>query len=45
MNYIHQYPVNARIVEEGEEYLYRSCDDFYGIRKGLLELAEDLFGL
>lgn len=40
LNYIHQNPVKARIVEKEEEYLYSSCADYYGTRKGLLELAE-----
>jgi len=31
--------VKARIVEKEEEYLYSSCGDYYGNRKGLLELA------
>jgi len=33
-------PVRAGIVEKEEEYLYSSCYDYYGTRKGLLELAE-----
>lgn len=41
LNYIHENPVKARIVEKEEEYLYSSCGDFYGTRKGLLDLAED----
>jgi REP element-mobilizing transposase RayT len=39
LNYIHNNPVKARIVEKEEEYLYSSCGDYYGNRKGLLELA------
>ena len=39
LNYIHQNPVRVRIVEKEEEYLYSSCGDYYGIRKGLIELA------
>ncbi|MGB4775456.1 MAG: transposase, partial [Daejeonella sp.] len=39
LNYIHLNPVRAGIVEKEEEYLYSSCADFYGTRKGLLELA------
>ena len=27
-------------VEKEEEYTYSSCGDFYGTRKGLLELTE-----
>jgi REP element-mobilizing transposase RayT len=41
LDYIHQNPVKARIVEKEEEYLYSSCADYYGTRQGLLELAED----
>lgn len=40
VNYIHLNPVRAGFVEEEEEYLYSSCADFYGTRKGLLELVE-----
>lgn len=38
INYIHMNPVKANIVEKEEEFLYSSCGDFYGTRKGLLEL-------
>lgn len=38
-DYIHHNPVRSGIVEKAEEYLYSSCCDFYGNRKGLLELA------
>lgn len=38
VNYIHKNPVRAGIVEKEEEYLHSSCGDFYGTRKGLLEL-------
>lgn len=38
VNYIHMNPVRANIVEKEEEYLYSSCGDFYGTRKGLLGL-------
>lgn len=41
LNYIHLNPVRAGIVEKEEEYLYSSCGDRYGTRKGLLELAEE----
>jgi len=37
-NYIHQNPVRAGLVEKEEEYLLSSCADFYGTRKGLLEI-------
>ncbi|TKC12718.1 transposase [Pedobacter polaris] len=39
LNYIHFNPVRAGIVEKEEEYLYSSCADYYGIRKGKLDLA------
>ena len=39
-NYIHMNPVRAGIVKKEEEYLYGSCGDFYGTRKGLLELTQ-----
>lgn len=39
-NYIHMNPVRAGIVEKEEEYLYSSCGDFYGTRKGLLEIEQ-----
>ncbi|MGB4773664.1 MAG: transposase [Daejeonella sp.] len=39
LNYIHFNPVRAGMVEKEEEYLYSSSADFYGTRKGLLELA------
>lgn len=38
LNYIHQNPVRAGIVEKEEEYRYSSATDFYK-RKGLLELS------
>ena len=38
LNYIHQNPVRAGLVEKEEEYLYSSCVDYYGIRKGKLDL-------
>ena len=38
--YIHMNPVRACIVEKEEEYVYSSCGDFCGTRKGLLQLAE-----
>jgi REP element-mobilizing transposase RayT len=39
LNYIHLNPVRAGLVEKEEEYLYSSCGDIYGVRKGLLELS------
>ncbi len=38
VDYIHLNPVRAGIVEKEEEYLLSSCADFYGVRKGLLDL-------
>jgi len=40
LQYIHLNPVRANIVMKEEEYLYSSCADYYGISKGLLDLAE-----
>ena len=39
LNYIHNNPVRAGIVEKEEEYLYSSARDFYD-RKGLLSLTD-----
>jgi putative transposase len=39
--YIHLNPVRAGVVEKEEEYLYSSCGDRYGTRKGRLVLAEE----
>ena len=39
VNYIHQNPVKAGIVEKEEEYLYSSCAEYYGFRKGFLEIT------
>ncbi len=40
MNYIHQNPVEAGIVERAEHYLYSSAKDyFHGRQCGLLDLA------
>jgi len=38
MNYIHLNPVRAGLVEKEEEYLWSSCGESYGIRKGPLDL-------
>lgn len=38
LNYIHQNPVRAGLEEREEEYVYSSCGDYYGIRKGKLDL-------
>ncbi|HRG08989.1 MAG TPA: hypothetical protein PLJ08_10475 [Cyclobacteriaceae bacterium] len=37
-DYIHNNPVRAGVVDKEEDYLLSSCGDFYGVRKGLLEL-------
>jgi len=39
VDYIHMNPVRVGIVEKEEEYIYSSYSDFYGTRKGKLELA------
>ena len=39
LNYIHQNPIRAGIVEKPEEYLNSSAGDYYGVRKGKLELV------
>ncbi len=39
-NYIHLNPVRAGFVEKEEEYVWSSAADFYGFRKGMLELAQ-----
>ncbi len=39
LEYIHQNPVKAYLVEKEEEYIYSSCADYYGNRKGMLQLA------
>jgi putative transposase len=39
LNYIHLNPVRAGIVEKQEEYLLSSAGDYFGTRKGLLELS------
>jgi putative transposase len=41
LNYIHQNPVRAGLVEKEEEYLYSSCGDYYGLRAGCLDLIID----
>ena len=40
VDYIHQNPVKAGLVEKEEEYVWSSCGDFYGTRKGSLDLVE-----
>jgi putative transposase len=39
LDYIHLNAVRAGLVEKEEEYVYSSCGDFYGTRKGALALA------
>lgn len=41
-NYIHENPVRAGIVENPEDYLLSSAGDFFGKRKGPLDL--EIFG-
>lgn len=38
LNYIHNNPVKARIVDNAEDYIYSSARDYAGI-KGLLEIV------
>lgn len=38
LNYIHNNPVEARIAENPEEYLYSNAKDYAG-KKGLLKLS------
>ena len=38
LEYIHQNPVRAGIVENGEDYLYSSCADYLSLRKGMLDV-------
>ena len=38
-NYIHLNPVRSGVVEKEEEYIMSSCGDYYGNRKGILELS------
>lgn len=40
IDYIHQNPVRAEIVEKEEEYLNSSAGEIYGIREGKLLLSE-----
>lgn len=40
VNYIHLNPVRAMIVEREEDYIQSSAGDFYGVRKGKLELSK-----
>ncbi len=40
LNYIHQNPVKAGIVEKEEEYIWSSASDYFGNRKGPLKLVE-----
>jgi REP element-mobilizing transposase RayT len=38
VNYIHQNPVRAGIVEKEEDYVWSSAGEFFGIREGFLKL-------
>jgi REP element-mobilizing transposase RayT len=39
VNYIHENPIRAGIVEKAEDYLLSSAGDFHGVRRGPLVLA------
>ena len=39
LRYIHQNPVTIGLVEKEEEWLHSSCGDYYGNRKGRIELV------
>ena len=39
VNYIHQNPVRAGIVEKEEEYLNSSAGEIYVVRKGKMKLT------
>ncbi len=39
-NYLHKNPVKVGIVEKEEEYVWSSCGDVYGVRKGPIELTD-----
>jgi putative transposase len=39
LNYIHNNPVKAGFVEFPHEYLYSSARDYYGKKKGLLDIS------
>jgi putative transposase len=38
LHYIHKNPVEIGLVEKEEEWLHSSCGDYYGNRKGRIEL-------
>jgi REP element-mobilizing transposase RayT len=38
VNYIHENPIRAGIVEKAEDYMSSSAGDYFGVRKGPLEL-------
>lgn len=38
LEYIHNNPVKAGIVEKAEDYLYSSARDYYTVQKGLLDI-------
>jgi putative transposase len=39
LNYIHQNPVEIGFVEKEEEWLHSSCGDYYGNRRGRIDLV------
>ena len=38
LRYLHLNPVRAGFVEKEEEYIHSSCGDYYGLRKGSIEI-------
>ena len=38
LNYMHLNPVEIGFVEKAEEWLHSSCGDYFGNRKGLIDL-------
>jgi putative transposase len=38
MNYMHNNPVEAGLVEKSEDYLYSSARDYFGNGKGLPDI-------
>jgi putative transposase len=39
LDYIHKNPVELGLVEKVEEWLHSSCGDYYGKRKGEIDLV------
>ncbi len=40
--YIHLNPVRARLVKHAEDWIYSSCQEYYGLRTGELVHCESL---